>query len=95
MSRAALILSIIVMCLASPARAERVECYVSIDGRELMTGPCEFKTNSRSILFLSVPGSTITARDGEIIPDEITVNIHRLPGGTVTPSPGRAALLFM
>jgi hypothetical protein len=76
-------LLIIAMFLASPAHAERANCYVSIDGEAYLTGPCEFRTNSSSILFMSVADS-ITFDGNQI---DMVVN--------VTPSARTASITYL
>ena len=63
----AISLSIIAMVLATPARADVGECYISVDGQDLLTGPCLFGHNDKVMAFKSVSGSTIPESQREVI----------------------------
>ena len=84
MSRAAIILSVIAMCLASPAHAElrtlpggttqiavtRIGCSVEIDGQELMNGTCHHRLTDSADVFMTLPESAT----------QIVVNVSRRGG---------------
>ena len=74
------------MFLASPAQAERVECYLSFDAG-VAEGPCEMGRNSTGTYF------TIAIQDEGL---HLTVLVYRAPGvGVVSPSRGMAARATM